>query len=306
MSQVSSQSSAPYEPQSLWRGVLHQISGVALLGFVGTLIAAYFQNLSAYEDKVAALAQSDMASATQTFTDTSNALSSAMTLQQRLIDDFYKALPNDQYKDDVAYPTKDARAIYQNYTDAYSVLAQNYNLFPRKAQIYLDWASDPTHDAAKDSTASTDPISMSMLGEYNFDCENNMPVFTASGRTISVTNPHDANKPKLTINWLSAQHNVFAIEYCFDTVHRTITAVQQWASQSAVDPDQISIMKNRISLYQTDRPTSQVLRLNAFMSLSMSQLERIRVKYRPNGYLCSVPIANALADKQCAPVKTAD
>jgi hypothetical protein len=291
-------------PLSFLRALLHQVSGVAILGFVGTLIAAYFQNLSAYQDKVSSLAQSDIAAATQTFTDTSNALSSAMTLQQHLIDDFYQALPNDLYKDDTAYLTKDAGAIYKDYTDAYSALHQNYNLLPHKAEIYLDWPSDTSRDAAQDSAPSTDPMSMSMLGEYNFACEKNMPVFTAQGHVTSLPDPNNPKNPNLNVDWFSAQHNVFTMEYCFDTAHKKMIAVLEWASQSKIDASELDYMKQNTKLFHTDRPTSQVLRLNAFMSLAMSAIEAIRVKYRPNGFECSVPIVNALL-KRCAPVRTA-
>jgi hypothetical protein len=296
------QTRATAAPQPFLWTLLHQVSGVALLGLVGTLIGAYFQNLSAYQDKVSSLAQSDMAAATQVFVDTSNALSLGMTLQQHLIDDFFQALPNDLYKDDTSFFTKDARASYEDYTKAYSALHQNYNLLPRKAELYLDWASDTSRDAAQDSTPSTDPISMSILGAYNFDCEKNMPAFTVQDHLALLPDPNGKN-PKLEIDWLSAQHNVFAMEYCFDTVHRRMIAVLQWASQSKVDTDQIDYMKARADLFHTDRPTSQVLRLNAFMSLAMSQIEKIRVKYRPNSYACSVPVVNAHLNK-CAPVKT--
>ena len=51
----------------------------------------------------------------------------------------------------------------------------------------------------------------------------------------------------------------------------------------------------------------EVIRLDAFMSLGMSQLERIRVKYRPSGFFCHVPLvrdAIGLVSKRCTPVST--
>jgi len=57
-------------------------------GLLSTLLVAYFQNLSAYQDKVAAQAKNDIEAATQAFTDTSNALSTALALQQRLTTNF--------------------------------------------------------------------------------------------------------------------------------------------------------------------------------------------------------------------------
>ena len=155
-------------PQGFWPSLksflirqLSSITIVSVLGVLGTLIIAYFQNMSAYQDKVATQAKDEMAAATQVFAEASTALSSALSLQQRLIDNFYDAVPKDAYKDDNAYPTKSARALYKDYLDAYTSLHQNYDLLARKAEIYLDWPSDLTHDAAKNTSPTIDPINMS-------------------------------------------------------------------------------------------------------------------------------------------------
>ena len=47
--------------------------------------------------------------------------------------------------------------------------------------------------------------------------------------------------------------------------------------------------KDGVALFKVTRPTKQILRLNAFMSLAMRQIDQIRVKYRPNGFICSLP-----------------
>ena len=51
---------------------------------------------------------------------------------------------------------------------------------------------------------------------------------------------------------------------------------------------------------------NQILRLNAFMSLAMFDIEKIRIKYRPNGFICSVPGLSAALSLfgKCAPVRT--
>jgi hypothetical protein len=67
------------------------IKGLAIVSVFGTLIGAYFQYLSSYQDKVSALAQADMTAATTAFTDTSNTLSQAITLQDLL---FYDLAPS--------------------------------------------------------------------------------------------------------------------------------------------------------------------------------------------------------------------
>ena len=45
-------------------------------------------------------------------------------------------------------------------------------------------------------------------------------------------------------------------------------------------------------------------RLNAFTSLALSQMERIRVKYRPVGFDCSVPFVRDFF-MRCFPIRTA-
>jgi len=51
------------------------VGGITLFSLFGTPIGAYIQNLSAYENKVAAQAQTDMTAATTAFADTSSTLS---------------------------------------------------------------------------------------------------------------------------------------------------------------------------------------------------------------------------------------
>ena len=142
---------------------------VGLLGVLGTLIAAYFQNLSAYHDKVTALAKDDMAAAAQAFTDASTALSGPLSLQERLISGYFAAVDQKVDADDTAYVTTSTRAINGPYEVAYTALRQNINLLARKVEIYLDWPSNPLHDPAINVSASADPINnSSLLGTYNF------------------------------------------------------------------------------------------------------------------------------------------
>jgi hypothetical protein len=61
------------------------VSKLAILSVAATLIGAYFQNLSTYNEKVAAQAKDDMKAATQTVADASRALSVPLALQKQLI-----------------------------------------------------------------------------------------------------------------------------------------------------------------------------------------------------------------------------
>jgi hypothetical protein len=56
-----------------------------------------------------------------------------------------------------------------------------------------------------------------------------------------------------------------------------------------------------------DAAASEVA-LDAFMSLAMSQLERIHVKYRPVGFVCHIPLvrdAIGIFSKRSTPIRTA-
>ena len=62
---------------------------ISILSVLGTLVVAYFQDLSAYQNKVAEQAKDDMTAATNSFTQASSTLSKAVTLQALLFYDFF-------------------------------------------------------------------------------------------------------------------------------------------------------------------------------------------------------------------------
>jgi hypothetical protein len=285
--------------QALKTSIGSDIKNIGFAGLVGTAIVAYFQSLAAYQDKVATLAKADMEAATTTFSDTSTKLSRALSLQQRLVVDFYEALPNDAFKNDNAYLTKDGQATYKSYAKAYSALHQDYNLLARDAEIYLDWASDRNRDPATNGSGAADPINISELGAVDFDCEKQMPARGESKITVK------KGGKALQIDWNSAKHNILTIEYCFDVTHRNITAALEWGSASPVTAAAMDIMTKKKDLLFDVRPTNQILRLNAFMGLAMNEIEQIRVKYRPTGFVCNLPGVRELIGQRCTPVRVA-
>jgi hypothetical protein len=286
------------------------VSKLAILSVIGTLIGAYFQNLSTYNDKVAAQAKDDMTAATQAFADASSALSVPLALQKQLVSGYHNAIATNTDSDNTAYETANAHSIYKSYTDAYRSLSENYNLLARKMELYLDWPSNLTRDPATDSAPTADIINMSLLNTYGFDCEEDMPSFQKidpedkNKNDSQVELPHHG-KPLLTVDWYSAKHNVLAIETCFEITHEAMTPVRQWASGSTVDQAARTKFINTNFEIFSKRASNQVLRLNAFMSLAMYDIDKIRVKYRPNGFLCSVPVVRGALGKKCMPLRTA-
>jgi hypothetical protein len=100
------------------------------------------------------------------------------------------------------------------------------------------------------------------------------------------------------------------MHYCFEVGHRTIETARVWAASTSdiseerkakfVDKEELKRAKSRLD--------SEVIRLDAFMSLAMSQLERIRVKYRPAGIVCHIPLvrdAIGMLSNRCTPIRTA-
>ena len=279
------------------------LKGLAVVSLLGTLIGAYFQYLSAYQDKASALAQEDTAAATSAFTETSNALSLAITLQGLLFYDFIHAVKLNAANDAAALTSKNAHDLYQPYEEASAALRENTNLLARKMEIYLDWASDIGRDPATDADLGVDPISTSLLGVFGFDCDQDMPTFEVGKSTLHKVK----NGKALDVDWYSAKHHVLTIEYCFDVTHKTwMEIVRQWASQSSLDQNDVAKFFSEKKADQLQaRLDSEVVRLNAYMSLAMSEIERIRAKYRPNGFWCSVPLVREALGSKCTPVRVA-
>jgi hypothetical protein len=115
--------------------------------------------------------------------------------------------------------------------------------------------------------------------------------------------PLKNDKPAVRIYWYSAKHEVLTLQYCLEAAHDRLAAVRGWASQSERDPageQQVLADAEKISA-QLD---GLARRLNAFTSLALSQMERIRVKYRPVGVVCSVPFVRDFFGR-CFPIRTA-
>jgi hypothetical protein len=230
-------------------------------------------------------------------------LSIPLSLQERLIFGFYDAVKQKIDTDGNAYGTKSARAMIGGYESSYAALRENINLIGKKMEIYLDWASDLNRDPAMMVSPTADPISTSSLGNYNFDCDKDMPSFEKNKSTLLLK---DKTGHVLNVDWNSAKHNVLTIYYCFYTIHDAMKPVRQWASSDPVGAsEQGSFIKQESAI--KDRLANQVMRLNTFMGVAMNEIEQIRVKYRPNGFLCNVPIVREVVfSKRCMPVRTSE
>jgi hypothetical protein len=313
------------------------VKGLSVFTLLSSVVVGYFQYLGAYQDKVSNQAKEDMASAAATFTEISGAFSEILALQRILYTDFTNAVKAKSDGSDQALGTKNAHEISEAYEKARTTLRQNIDVLARKAEVYVDWASDIYRDPAGKHNVDDDPLSRSVLHEYAFDCsdKSTLPGFgdvdAPDDQTVrdirdedycasnnkrvvdDTTSPQNAflrlcpknnNKQATRIYWYSAKHHVVTMHYCFEAVHDRLTPVRQWASKSDRDK-----AKEGELLKETSRIDAEMddlsRRLSAFNSLALYQMERIRVKYRPVGFICSVPLVRNIPSMSCFPLRTA-
>jgi hypothetical protein len=318
-------------------GRLSVVKGLTAVTVLSSIFVGYFQYLNAYQDKVSAQAKEDMTSATTTFTDISRAFSEAQTLQQILYLDFTNAIKDKTDTSDQALSTKNARGASEAYEKARTALRQNIDVLVRRAEIYIDWASDIGRDSAGKRNVDSDPLTRSVLRDYDFSCsdKSNFPRFgnvdatkTADDRqsdedfcTADAKHADDSeitpdkalsrictmkngSRTTTRVYWYSAKHHVLTMHYCFEAAHDRLQVVRDWASNS-----ERNSAKEKQFLAEPDQIRAELdglaQRLNAFMSLALFQMERIRVKYRPVGFVCSVPLVRDMLSARCLPVRTA-
>jgi hypothetical protein len=337
-----SKSPGVWERIKIWDGKFSATKGLAIVTVLTGFLGGYFQYLNAYEEKVDTQAKNDMAAATTTFLEISNAFAEVQLLQQIIYFDFVDALSEHTDAGDKAMSTKNARDVFPSYVKARTALRQNSSVLARKAEIYIDWASDLHRDPAAPRSLDDDPLSAALLGNYNFNCDAsaNFPHFQtvntkkanhdlekSAERTCAAGKEQSEDsmktfvslcartkegkiipdKPPVTINWFSAKHHVLTMYYCFNATHAEMETARIWASSNDLSEERKTKFSGKKKEIKDDLD-SQVIRLNAFMSLAMSQLERIRVKYRPAGFFCHVPLvrdAIGIFSTRCTPIRTA-
>jgi hypothetical protein len=320
---------------------------VSVLTFAAGLLGGYFQYLNAYQNQVREQAKTDLAAATAEFVEISNAYAKAQTLQERIYSDFLESISDKSDAGSRRMLTGAGHGTFQRYIDAKVELQQNSDVFARKAQIYIDWPSNLGHNAANTKAMDGDPLTEALLDSYNFECDApaNLPhdvllksvkgtaVHTPAGKTDDDDVCAAANAPKETIvesgtlicaidgdgrvdhgkhsiaiNWLSAKHHVLVMHHCFQVAHDQIAAARIWASDNDVSDRRRNEFMANADKYRTSL-NDQATRLDTFMNLVMSELERINVKYRPGGPLCHVPLlreAVGVFSSRCTPLRTAD
>ena len=313
------------------------VTRLSLLTGLSTVVVGYFQYLNAYQEKVSSQAREDMALASSTFAEVSTAFSEIQALQQILYADFRKAAKNRADTSKQALVNRNALEISDAYEKARTRLRQNIDVLARKVEVNIDWSSNIYRDPTEKHNVNDDPLNLLLLRDYQFNCsdQTNFPkfgnakaapredvpvtpdeTFCASDRKQSIddtTMPKDAviricpadKGQAARINWFSARHHVLTMHYCFEKLHDRLDAARQWAAKSdheaAVRENDIPPGADSIGADMDDLAR----RLDAFTGLSVFQLERIRVKYRPTGFVCTVPGLNVFYHDRCQPLQTA-
>ncbi len=319
-----------------WDSQFSVAKGLAIVTLLTSFFGGYFQYLNAYQEKVSTQAKEDMAGATATFTDVSNAFAEMQALQQILYADFTRAVRDKSDASDKALSTINAQHVSEIYEKAWTTLRENVDLLARKAEIYIDWASDTYRDPAGKRNVDDDPLTRSLLRDYDFNCsdKSNFPRFgdvNAKSKPAEETSDEDfcaaggkqnddteitpdrafiricasKNVKRATrIYWYSAKHHVLTMHYCFEAAHDRLEAVRDWAAKSDRDKTKENQILAEAGQVGTELD-NLARRLNAFTSLALFQMERIRVKYRPVGFVCNVPLLRDILSTRCLPIRTA-
>jgi hypothetical protein len=297
-----------------WDSRLSVTKGLTAVTLLTGLVGGYFQYTNSYDQKMSEQAKADMDMATKTFIEISNAFAEVQMLQEGLLPE-QSGAPKPQLG--AGFMQVDAKALAPgaDYWKARTSLRQNGAIFGRKAEIYIDWPSDLGRDPAGEHTLDQDPLTETLLTKYNFDCDSeaNLPQFKGAifsgadpGRPSEelCTDPA-ANGPKayldlcarqpdgainplhkvVNVNWWSAKHHVLVMNHCAETLYSQLGMLQTLAPGSDAPRDRKPEVLKLREINQ-HRLQLQARRLDAFMTLTMAQLDRIRVRYRPTGLLC--------------------
>ena len=247
-----------------WDSRLSIAKGLTAVTLLTSFLGGYFQYLNSYDDKVSTQAKADMTDATSAFVDISNSFAEAQMLQQLIYFDYADALADVSDSGSNAMITAAAQEVFPNYLKTRIALRLNSNVFARKAEIYMDWPSDRGRDPATADPLYQDPLTETLLENYDFDCSAavNFPHYgtanadaqaSAAPNVCTTGTADDLKKstvnlcavdpatrkinparPAITIDWHSAKHHVLTMHYCFEMVHGEIETARIWASKNDV------------------------------------------------------------------------
>jgi len=268
-----------------------QLGGVAiLLSLLGWLVSALIQYNSWTVEHRLKAAETDLEQATKTFTETSDLLSRAITLQQMLVYNYIAALETKTDPDNrLAFLGQQAKTVHDDYTRVRIELRQSIDVIVRKAEIYIDWPSWPTASSPVGKVLR-DPLTLSTISAANIDCDS----LRAPGQDVQAwkAEPTSSQAGAPQVDWRSAKHHLAVIYTCFDHLHRDIEPIRRWAAAFKADqpPAKFDDATRTAMTTLTDRLRErfdmQIDRLDKFMALAMTRIETVRVRNSPPGFIC--------------------
>ena len=135
-----------------------------LVTVLSSLAVGYFQYLSAYQEKVGSQAREHGLGDGNVHGNLTRILRNA-GVAATLYSDFTRAVRADPRQRRSA-GHQAAPAISERYEKARIALRENIDVLTRKAEVYIDWASDMYRDAADKRNVDDDPLSQRVLRDY--------------------------------------------------------------------------------------------------------------------------------------------
>lgn len=298
-------------------GKLSVVTGVVWL--LGWLLTSVIQYNSWRTDHDLKQYEQELAQATKTFTDASDAFSKALTAQQLLVFNYVDALGSrDQAYIDFLWGQ--AHAVADEYRKARTELRQNIGVMTRRAEIYIDWPSADNRQAVENATAKdpltvikvdaitnealsrlrepikeksrVDPLTVSDVEGDNVNCDG----LIADGQDIRKW-PHDVpvrNGAATKIDWQSTKHHLIVLYACYAQDHVATEPIRRWATaeKSGQPPATPAILpadtdgRKKLAGDLKSHFNLQASRLDKFNILAMNRIERIRFKNEPPGWIC--------------------
>ena len=155
------------------------VKGLSLVTVLSSLAVGYFQYLNAYQEKVGSQARKTWPRRRQRSRKSHAHSPKCRRCSKRCIPISRAPSGTDPMPATQALGTKNAHAISERYEKARIALRENIDVLTRKAEVYIDWASDMYRDAADKRNVDDDPLSQQVLRDYAFDCSDkyNFPAF---------------------------------------------------------------------------------------------------------------------------------
>lgn len=251
-------------------------TNLAFFGLIGTIVGAYFQYNSWRDEKTLARYQNELSTASSTFSEVAQALSSVMNLQQILFYSYKNALgyyaPIDE--ETRLYLSENSKLIHENYFAVRTALRQNIDILSGKAGLFLDRPIETDEQRVNMLTGGSFVVSnRDKLEEEGFKCTEHLPNLVQRRTDLKT----------MIIDWNSARQHVGTFYYCSDEIHYRMLFIRMWAQNGSATNQKNEEFRGKVDTLGR-RLELQSARLNAFIAVSLEKIELLRLRGRPKGF----------------------